>query len=132
MTVFALTMSHGPRWDPRRGIRDQQAWDEHASFMDGLVDDGFVILGGPLGHGEQALLMVEAGDEQEVAARMGEDPWAAAGAAPDRRAGTLEHLAGQPARAQRGARRPETIHRPETICPSGRSAPGGLQWPGTP
>ena len=75
MTVFALTMSHGPGWDPRRGIRDQQAWDEHASFMDGLVDDGFVILGGPLGDGEQALLMVEAGDEQEVTARMGEDPW---------------------------------------------------------
>jgi hypothetical protein len=47
--------------------------------MDGLVDDGFVILGGPLDDGQHALLMVEAGDEQEVAARMGEDPWAPLG-----------------------------------------------------
>jgi hypothetical protein len=76
MAVFALTMSHGRGWDASRGIREQQAWDEHASFMDGLVDDGFVILGGPLDDGQHALLMVEAGDEQEVAARMAEDPWA--------------------------------------------------------
>jgi hypothetical protein len=79
MTIFALTLGHGPGWDPGRGIRDQQGWDEHAAFMDGLVDDGFVILGGPLGDGEQALHMVEARDEQEVAARMGEDPWAPPG-----------------------------------------------------
>lgn len=75
MAVFALTMNHGPGWDPARGIREQQAWAEHASFMDGLVDDGFVILGGPLGDGEHVLLMVEAADEQEVAARMSQDPW---------------------------------------------------------
>lgn len=79
MGVFALTMTHGPGWDATRGIREQQAWPEHASFMDGLVDCGFVILGGPLGDGEHVLLMVEAGDEHEVAARMGEDPWASMG-----------------------------------------------------
>jgi hypothetical protein len=79
MAVFALTTSHGPGWDATREIREQQAWDEHASFMDGLVDDGFVILGGPLADGQHTLLMVEARDEQEVAARMGEDPWALLG-----------------------------------------------------
>ncbi len=79
MAVFALTMSHGPGWDAARGIREQQAWDEHASFMDALVDDGFVILGGPLDDGQHVLLMVEAGDEGEVAARMGQDPWALLG-----------------------------------------------------
>jgi hypothetical protein len=79
MAVFALTTSHGPGWDASRGIREQQAWDEHASFMDGLVDDGFVILGGPLDDGQRVLLMVEARDEQEVVARMGEDPWALLG-----------------------------------------------------
>ena len=60
MAVFALTMSHGRGWDSR-GIREQQAWDEHASFMDGLVDDGFVILGGPLDDGQHALLMSRPG-----------------------------------------------------------------------
>jgi hypothetical protein len=79
MAVFALTTSHGPGWDASRGIREQQAWDEHASFMDGLVDDGFVILGGPLDDGQRVLLMIEARDKQEVVARMGEDPWALLG-----------------------------------------------------
>jgi hypothetical protein len=125
MTVFALTMSHGPGWDPRRGIRDQQAWDEHASFMDGLVDDGFVILGGPLGDGEQALLMVEAEDEQEVAARMGEDPWIPLGLL---RIGALKRwsiwLDSRPGAAGHPLSGDDQ--------PSGRSAPvGDRQRPGT-
>jgi hypothetical protein len=32
--------------------------------MDGLVDDGFVILGGPVDDGEQTLHVVEAADER--------------------------------------------------------------------
>jgi uncharacterized protein YciI len=79
MAIFALTTDHGPHWDPGRGIREQGAWAAHAAFMDGLVDDGFLLLGGPLGDGEHTLHMVEAADEHEVAARMGEDPWAAMG-----------------------------------------------------
>lgn len=47
--------------------------------MDGLVEDGFVILGGPVGKGEQTLHVVEAADEDEIAARLAEDPWASAG-----------------------------------------------------
>ena len=79
MAIFALTTDHGPRWDVSRGIREQDTWDEHASFMDGLVNDGFLLLGGPLGDGEHTLHMVEAADQHEVAARMGEDPWASMG-----------------------------------------------------
>jgi uncharacterized protein len=47
--------------------------------MDGLVDDGFIILGGPVGGGEQTLHAVEAADENEIRARFAADPWAAAG-----------------------------------------------------
>jgi hypothetical protein len=43
--------------------------------MDRLADDGFVVLGGPLGGGARALLMIEAGGEQEIRARMAADPW---------------------------------------------------------
>jgi hypothetical protein len=32
-------------------MREQDAWDEHAAFMEALVDDGFVVLGGPIGEG---------------------------------------------------------------------------------
>jgi uncharacterized protein YciI len=79
MVYFAVTTVHGPNWDVSKtglaGIRQQDSFDEHATFMDGLVDDGFVVLGGPLGGGEEALMIVEASDEAEVTARMAADPW---------------------------------------------------------
>jgi uncharacterized protein YciI len=75
MAFFALRMVHGPQWDDSRGIREQRAWDEHAVFMDGLVDQGFIVLGGPIGDGKQTMLIVEATDEREIEARLGDDPW---------------------------------------------------------
>lgn len=79
MAYFAVTMVHGRNWDTAkaglRGIREQDAWPEHAAFMDRLVDDGFVVLGGPLGDGEAALQIVEAQDEGEIRARLADDPW---------------------------------------------------------
>jgi uncharacterized protein YciI len=79
MAHFAVRLVHGPGWDTARPIRAQQAWDQHAAFMDRLVDDGFVVAGGPIGDGEQTLHLVEAADENEVRARLAEDPWASAG-----------------------------------------------------
>jgi hypothetical protein len=76
MAYFAVTLVHGPGWDPSRQIREQDAWDEHAAFMDALVDGGFVLLGGPISDGSRTLHLVEATDEPEIRARLGEDPWA--------------------------------------------------------
>jgi uncharacterized protein YciI len=90
MANFAVRLVHGPGWDPSRQIRDQDGWDEHATFMDGLVDDGFVILGGPVGDGEQTLHVVQAADENDIKARLAGDPWASAGLL---RIGTIERWA---------------------------------------
>ena len=79
MANFAVRLVHGPTWDAGRPIRGQDGWEEHAAFMDGLVDDGFVILGGPVGDGTQTLHAVEAADEDEIRARLARDPWASAG-----------------------------------------------------
>ena len=79
MANFAVRLVHGPSWDPGRPIRGQDGWDEHAAFMDGLVEDGFIILGGPVGDGEQTLHAVEAADEGEIRTRLALDPWASAG-----------------------------------------------------
>jgi uncharacterized protein YciI len=80
MAYFAVTMIHGPNWDGSRPIREQDGWDEHAAFMDRLVDDGFVVLGGPIGDGNQgALQLIEAADEREITTRLSEDPWASMG-----------------------------------------------------
>jgi uncharacterized protein YciI len=75
VAFFALTEVSGPNWDPSRQRREQDDWDEHAAFMDGLVDDGFVVLGGPIGDGERVLVVVEAADERELEARFAADPW---------------------------------------------------------
>jgi uncharacterized protein YciI len=76
VAYFAIFTAHGPSWDNSRSIREQRAWEEHAAFMDALVDDGFVIMGGPLADGQRTLLIIEARDEEEVKGRLAEDPWA--------------------------------------------------------
>src|SRR4051812_16183183 len=75
MAVFLVSVENGPGWDPARPRREQDGWDEHAAFMDALVEDGFLVLGGPLGDGHFVLLAVDAEDEPAVRARLASDPW---------------------------------------------------------
>ena len=65
----------GPRWDGSRPLEEQSGWAEHASFMDGLVDDGFVVLGGPLADEHRVAHAVEAESEEAVRATLARDPW---------------------------------------------------------
>jgi uncharacterized protein YciI len=75
---FAVTLVRGPNWDESVGIREQEAWDAHAAFMDALVDDGFILLGGPVGDHRQTLHAIQAADEEDIRRRLAEDPWAQA------------------------------------------------------
>ena len=45
--------------------------------MDGLVDEGLIVLGGPVGEGdgEDTLTVFDAESEVEVRRRLAEDPW---------------------------------------------------------
>ena len=65
----------GPEWDASRPLEEQSGWPEHAAFMDGLVDDGFIVLGGPLADEYRVVHAVEAKSEAEVRARLARDPW---------------------------------------------------------
>ena len=56
-------------------MREQEGWDEHACFMDSLVDDGFVLLGGPLEGDRDVLHVVEAESEDAVHERLAADNW---------------------------------------------------------
>jgi uncharacterized protein YciI len=60
-------------------MREQVGWDEHARFMDGLVDDGFLLLGGPLEGERDTLHVVEAQSADAIRERMALDPWAVNG-----------------------------------------------------
>ena len=65
----------GPQWDRSKPMEEQSGWDEHASFMDGLVDDGFLVLGGPLADEVRVAHAVEAESEEAVRATLARDPW---------------------------------------------------------
>jgi hypothetical protein len=70
---YAVYRAWGPAWDRSRSLREQEKWAEHAVYMDALVDDGFIVLGGPLGDG--AMLIVDVDDEEEIEPRFAADPW---------------------------------------------------------
>lgn len=76
MALYVVRLRRGGPWDWSRDMREQAGWDEHARFMDGLVDAGFVLLAGPLEGDREVLLIVEAGSEDAVRERLAEDPWA--------------------------------------------------------
>ena len=46
--IFAVIRTRGPRWNDSAAPGRQVDWRAHADFMNGLVADGFVLLGGPL------------------------------------------------------------------------------------
>jgi uncharacterized protein YciI len=75
---WLVETARGPAWVPETSRRQQPGWDAHAAFMDALVEEGFVVLGGPVGEleGDEALLVVDAQDEQEARTRLAADPWA--------------------------------------------------------
>ena len=65
----------GPEWDPGRPLEEQPGWPAHARFMDGLVDAGFIVLGGPLSDEHRVVHAVEAESEEAVRATLARDPW---------------------------------------------------------
>ena len=76
MPVFLVTVRRsGPNWDPSRTLEQQSGWTAHAAFMDGLVEDGFIILGGPLADEHRVVHAVEAASEDAVRATFARDPW---------------------------------------------------------
>jgi hypothetical protein len=56
-------------------MEEQAGWPEHATFMDGLVDSGFVVIGGPLADERRVVLAIEAESEDVVRATLARDPW---------------------------------------------------------
>ncbi|HET8651406.1 MAG TPA: YciI family protein [Gaiellaceae bacterium] len=65
----------GPEWEPAKPMEDQSDWPAHAAFMNGLVDDGFLVLGGPVTDDGRVVHAVEAESEEAVRARFAADPW---------------------------------------------------------
>ena len=78
-------------------MREQLFWSEHATFVNGLLDEGFFLLGGPIAGSEvdegfspaadpvgaeglyRTMIVVQAADLAEVVRRVEQDPWVRGG-----------------------------------------------------
>lgn len=76
MPMFHVVLRRsGPEWMADRPLEEQTDWLVHAGFMDELVEEGFIVLGGPLGDEERVVHAIEAESEDAVRRRLAEDPW---------------------------------------------------------
>ena len=75
MKLFAVIRTQGHAWNAALRLEEQPGWDAHASFMNGLHREGFIVLGGPLEGTPDVLLITRAMSADEVAARLQQDPW---------------------------------------------------------
>lgn len=74
-TFLVVNRQSGPAWDRSRPLAEQSGWAEHAAFMNGLVDAGFIVLGGPLAEDRRVALAVAADSADAVRATLERDPW---------------------------------------------------------
>jgi uncharacterized protein YciI len=78
MSYYAVIREAGPGWT-EGGIAAQPDVADHATFMNELADEGFVLVAGPLAGTEsgrvRALLIVSAANDDEIRQRLAEDPW---------------------------------------------------------
>jgi uncharacterized protein YciI len=73
---FAVRLERGGPYDYSRDLREQDGFDEHARFMDSLVNEGFIVFGGPVTGERETLHAVSAPSEQAIRERLAEDNWA--------------------------------------------------------
>lgn len=76
MAMFLVIVRRsGPEWQHSRPLEEQSGWEEHAAFMDALVEQGFIVLGGPLADEERVAHVVEAESEEAIRETLARDPW---------------------------------------------------------
>jgi uncharacterized protein YciI len=67
--------ARGPQWDHAKSMEQHDGWRAHADFMNALMAEGFIVLGGPLEGTGDVLLIVRAESETEATARLAPDVW---------------------------------------------------------
>ncbi len=73
---YTVLRERGDSWKAWLPMRQQEQWKEHAAFMDALADEEVVILGGPLGDGEEKFLLIMVAESvQAIEIRLAQDPW---------------------------------------------------------
>ena len=73
--LFVVIRTRGEAWQHVLPLEGQKDWDAHASFMNALKEEGFVVLGGPLDGTSDVLLVIRANSPDEIIGRLQDDPW---------------------------------------------------------
>jgi hypothetical protein len=73
--LYAVLNTRGPRWNHSLSMEEHEGWRTHADFMNALVAEGFIVLGGPLDGTRDVLLIVRAESEVEAERRPAPDVW---------------------------------------------------------
>ncbi len=74
-TFLVTEHRNGEAWEPALPLHGQSGFAEHAAFMDALVSEGVVVLGGPLADEYRVVLVVNADSERAVRECIQRDPW---------------------------------------------------------
>lgn len=72
--TFVVLSVAGPQRDRTKSTREQPLWDEHARFINGIID-GFILMGGPFEEEGGAMLIVRAESADDVREKLAPDPW---------------------------------------------------------
>jgi len=77
MAYYVVISDQGPRMDRFPAHARTTGLGRHATYMNALAEDGFVVLGGAIGDGtrHRARLIVRSSTEQDVGDRLARDPW---------------------------------------------------------
>ena len=74
-TYYAAFLRPGSGWDPRKAVREQPLWNEHARYMDALFASGVVVLGGPFADRSGSLVILKAESATHARDLYRDDPW---------------------------------------------------------
>jgi uncharacterized protein len=79
--IFVVTLGSGPNWQENLDPIHQEAESDHQAFMRTLLDEHFLLLGGPFrdSAGNRALLVVNAPTQEYARSKLTEDPWMCSG-----------------------------------------------------
>jgi uncharacterized protein YciI len=71
--LYLVYQEHGGPWDWSKSLREQALFSEHAEFVDRLVEQKIIVLGGPLDE-KEVLLVVDAVSDADVREQFADDP----------------------------------------------------------
>ena len=73
--TYAAIVQRTGLWDPKREAHEQDGFAAHAAFVGSLERDGFIALAGLMQPSTDVLFIFLADSEEDVRARMAQDPW---------------------------------------------------------